>query len=279
MGSRFSAKKIINSENKSNNLIVIVVVLILILIMFYLNNVEAVQPFGANVTHINTTTAPIDSPMSHSAQAGNVTELNIFGYTTTQSWQGYFGNITGTIQLGDSSDSILYNWSLASPKGEIYASINDSIQWGYIHCFNFTATGTFADDSANIGNMSLYGMNLSQLESNFNINTSDVDGVDETFSLIGGGTHDLFYTANKEFEIGECWNTRIFSDAGTGENNKFEEVLLYDSNRRAVVFASLIEEDLLGFDNRNHDFELMVLEDGHGADTSTTTYYFYVELQ
>jgi hypothetical protein len=279
MGSGFSAKKIKVENKKKEFVILLIFVIIGMMVFCFLDFVNAVKPYGANVSHVKTETAPLDDPVGMNAQAGNVTELNIFGYTTTQAWQGYFGNVTGTVQLGDASDNILYNWSVVSPRGEIYASTNDSVQWGFIHCFNFTATGTYADDSANVGNTSLFGMNLSQLESNFNINATDVDGVDETFNLIGAGTHDRFYTANNEFSEGECRNTRVFSNAGQGENNKFEEVLLYDSNRRAVVFTSILEEDLLGFDNRSHDFEMLVLEDGHGEDTSVTPYYFYVELQ
>jgi len=40
-----------------------------------------------------------------------------------------------------------------------------------------------------------------------------------------------------------------------------------------------LEENVLGFDNRHHDFEMMVLEDGHNGNSGTTDYYFYVELQ
>jgi hypothetical protein len=246
---------------------------------FFFSFVSAVTPFGANVSAGTSERASPDSPQGFDAQAGNVTELNIFGYTVTQSWQGYFGNVTGVIQLSDGSDNSMYNWSLVSPEGEVYASTSDSIQWKDIECFNFTATGTYADDSSNAGGTSLYGTNISLLESAFNITSDDVDGVDETFTFYGEGTHDLFYTNNLEFSEGECRSTRVYSDAGTGESNAFEEVLLYDSSTQSVVFASLLEEDLLGFDARHHDFEMLVLEDGHGTDTSTTQYYFYVELQ
>ncbi|MBD3252178.1 hypothetical protein GF386_00410 [Candidatus Pacearchaeota archaeon] len=254
-------------------------IIIVVILFFNIDLVLGVKPMGANYTHINTSTAPEETPQSIAAQAGNVTEINIKGFTVTQSWQGYFGNVSGTIYLADSGDNSMYNWSLASPEGEVYASTNDSIKWSSIHCFNFTATGDYSDDSSNTGNMSLYGTNLSQLESSFNIDSDDVDGVNETFNLIGTDTHDGFFTANLEFEEGECYNTRIFSDAGKGETNKFEEVLLYDSQTRSVVFASILEQDVFGFDSRSHDFEMLVLEDGHGTDVSTTPYYFYVELQ
>ena len=253
----------------------------LIFVLLIISSFIAVSalPSGAQTTFVNSTRAPADAAQSAQAQAGNVTELNIFGYSITQSWQGYFGNVTGTIQLADGGDNVFYNWSLASPQGEIYASTNDSIDWNYVQCLNFSATGTYADDTAQAGATSLYGTNVTQLESAFNINFDDVDGVNETFTLIGPGTHDIFYSNSLEFSEGECQNTRVFSNAGAGESNKFEEALLYEPTTRSVIFTSILDENILGFDNRSHDFEMLVLEDGHGTDTSTTTYYFYVELE
>jgi hypothetical protein len=252
---------------------------LLILIMLACSLVSAVQPFGGNVTVVNSSRATPDTPLSHTAIAGNVTELNIYGSSVTQSWQGYFGNVTGTITLSDSSNNALYNWSLASPQGEIYASRNSTQAWTTIQCFNFTASGNFSSDVSNAGGTSQSGANLSMIEGNYSINDTDVDGVNETFNLLGAGTHDLFYTNNLLFSEGECRSTRLFSSGGVGVNNQFEEVLLYEPVGRNVVFASLLDENVLGFDNRVHDFEMLVLEDGHATDTSTTTYYFYVELE
>jgi hypothetical protein len=253
--------------------------LLLLIFTFQISLVLAVQPFGANYTIINSTRGTPDDPASIPAQAGNVTEININGFTTTQSWQGYFGNVTGTIQLADGSDNIMYNWSLASPEGEIYTSTSNSINWINVQCLNFSSDGTLIDESGNGGTTSRHGTNLAQLEALFNMEFDDVDGVNETFNLIGPGTHDLFYTNNLEFSEGECQNTRLFSSIGAGENDKFEEVLLYEPESQAVIFTSLLDEDVLGFDNRPHDFEMLVLEDGHGTDTATTPYYFYVELE
>ena len=252
-------------------------VFLFLFLLIQVSMVLAIQPFGANYTIINSTRATPDEAQSIQAQAGNVTEINIFGYSPTQSWQGYFGNITGTIQLADVSDNIMYNWSLASPEGEIYTSTSNSINWANIQCLNYTSDGTYLDESGQGGTTSQHGTNLSQLETLFGIEFDDVDGINETFNLIGAGTHNLFYTNNLEFQEGECQSTRLFSSAGAGENDKFEEVLLYEPTTQSVVFASLLNEDVLGFDGRTHDFEMLVPEDGHGTDTSTTTYYFYEE--
>ena len=245
-----------------------------------MNMVLAIQPNGAVLTNLNSTSAPITAAASDNALAGNVTELNIYGVSTTQSWQGYYGNVTGEIQLSDGSDHVLYNWTQASPTGEVYASTNSTIYWSNIQCFNYTAKGNYTSEAGNGGTTDLYGTNLTQLETTFGINSStDVDGVNSTFNLIGPGTHNLFYTANKQFSSGQCPNTRIYDSSGGGVNNHFEEVLLYEPVSSSVVFTSLLNKDVMGFDNKAHDFEMLVLENGHGTDTSTTPYYFYVEIQ
>jgi hypothetical protein len=251
----------------------------LAIILLHISLVLAVEPFGANYTLINSTRATPDAAQSIPALAGNVTEININGFTSTQSWQGYFGNVSGTIQLADAGDNAMYNWSLASPQGEIYASTSNSITWANVQCLNYTSAGTYTGESGNGGTTSQYGTNLTQLEGLFNIAFDDVDGVNETFNLIGVGTHNLFYTNNLEFSEGECQSTRVFSNIGSGEDDKFEEVLLYEPATQSVIFTSLLNEDTLGFDGRAHDFEMLVAEDGHETDTSTTPYYFYVELE
>ncbi len=240
-----------------------------LLIVFLSATVFAVEPFGANVENLTSQRAPADNATSAEAIAGNVTELIVTGYSVTQSWQGYFGNVSGTIQLADNADNIMYNWSLASPEGEIYASTNDSLTWATIKCL--------------VGEKGDYFENL---EAEFGIASDDVDGVNETFSQAGthesgeGFAHDLFYTNNIEFSAGECNSTHIFTASQSAEDSIFQEVLLYEPTTASVVFASILDEESpLGFDGNAHDFEMLVLENGHLTDISTTTYYFWVELE
>lgn len=252
--------------------------------LFGLPLLSAVVPFGASASPNENQTAPADSAGSHAAIAGNVTDIDLTAYTTTQSWQGYYGNVSGTIQLADASDNVLYNWSLASPEGEVYAANSSAVTWTNIQCLNFSAAGTFADDSANRGGTSQYGLNLAQIEAWYGIASDDVDGFNETFDTDGSlpgndGTHDLFYANNLQFADGECLSANIFRQ-GSGQDDYFEEVLLYDPDNVVPIFTALLEEiDTAGFDGAYHDFQLIVPENGHGVDVSTTTYYFYVELE
>ncbi len=217
-----------------------------------LSSLVSALPNGAVVTNLTSSRANVTSAGNDSAIAGNITELAISGYSITQSWQGYFGNVTGTIMLADNSDNVMYNWSLASPEGEIYASNSSSVAWEGIQCYDEPTNMTF-------------------FENMFGISTADADGLNETFNL---NNHAEFFTNNKQFTTGLCNSTKLYNSVGTGT---FDEVLLTDGPN--IIFASLLLNDADGFDNNPHDFEMMVLEDGHGIDTNPTTYYFWVELE
>lgn len=195
------------------------------------------------------------TPANHSAIAGNVTELTISGNSITQSWQGYYGNVSGAIRLADASGNPMYNWSLATPSGEVFASTASSITWASIDCFNWTADGP-------------------ALETSFNIDDS-ADGINETFS--DASLHAAFVVGSTNFIANQCMSTYVYGSTGAGVAGEFEEVLLHDGTN--TVFTSLLEDDLSGFDSAAHDFEMLVLEDGHLGDTSTTPYFFYIELE
>jgi hypothetical protein len=269
--------------NRVNRLFFLSVLLIVLLSV----TVLAVEPFGATVTPTTPSVrAPEDIAGSDpNAIAGNITDMTVSGFSVTQSWQGYFGNVTGVITLSDANDNVMYNWSVASPEGEIYASTNQTVEWNYIQCFNLTATGTYTSDTANNGSTSQYGTNMTILEDEFGIAFDDNDGVNETFNYNGTQPqgenliHDLFYTNNLLFTPGECVATHLFADSNSSEDSAFQEVLLYEPSTYSVVFMTILDEDERGFDDNPHDFQMIVLENGHGTDVATDTYYFWVELE
>ncbi len=251
----------------------IILLLAGVVCLIALNSAAAAPSGVTNINQINSTSAVSDTPASHNALAGNVTEITIFGITTTQTWQGYYGNVTGVIQLADSADNVMYNWSQLNPNGEIYASRNGTVAWSYIQCFNYTANGTYCNDDTNrAGATSFCGMNLTQLHTNYNISSDDVDAVNNTFTL---NNHALFYTGSLNFSLGECKNMKVYNSTGVGA---FDEALLYEPTGRSVIFTSILQRDANGFDSKTHDFEMLVLEDGHNGDVSTTAYYFYMEI-
>ncbi|MBR9705071.1 hypothetical protein GOV12_06680 [Candidatus Pacearchaeota archaeon] len=255
-----------------SGMLLIMVVMLGSIVLIYAAGI----PSGATLTPNKNETAPADPPGSISAFAGNVTEMNIDATSTTKTWQGYYGNITGVVELTDGSNNTLYNWTVDSPNGEVYASNESGVIWTNIMCFNFTANGTgcLTGDIPNRGGTSACGTNLTQINLYYNINeTRDVDGVNDTFNRLD---HDLFYTNSLQFSAGECPTTRLHNNVGT---EYFQEILLWSPDSNATVFASKIYNDDASFDEKTVDFEMIVLEDGHGTDEAITTYYFYAELE
>ena len=260
----------------------VMLLITIFLVSVLLETVSAI-PFGANVGTATTSRKIADTPGSYSgAYAGNISGFNLNSESITNTWQGYYGNVTGTITLDDASNYTMYNWSLQSPSGEVY-SANQSINWQNIQCFNFTANGTLANNVDNTdaiaGATSLTGWNMTHIENMTGIVWNSADGLNETFTYSGAQGHTSFVTDDEQFTTGECLTTRIYGDTGAGVQTEFEEALLWDPANYVLVFTSILEDNILGFDNAYHDFEMIVLENGHSGDTQATTYYFWIELE
>ncbi len=272
--------------------------IIALAILFSLATVSLVvavsQPEGPSTfTAVTSTRRTAAANQSIAAYAGNVTHLNVVGSTVTQSWQGYVGNVSGTVTLDDSASNTLYDWSLASPEGEIYATYKPYVDWttGLVTCWDW------ADQAAGDSNTFI----LAELEgydttgvptSTATLGTAfdDVDGVNETFSYPTTTAHTSFYVAGQYINgsVGaSCPRAKLYnstSTTGSATSAPFEEVLLYYNgtatfNDAGVIYTSLLKEDVVGYDGTTWDFEMIVGENGHSGNIATTTYYFYVELQ
>jgi len=222
-------------------------------------------PLGLEVG-LNTTYNPENRGIvSIEAIAGNITALVLTGLGQTKAWQGYYGNITGTITLDDADNFTFYNWSSAEPQGQIYATLNNSIAWYHVECYDFV-TDT---------------LNWNVIEGFYNIQTDDVDGVNETYNQTD---HPVFTVADQNMT--GCPTTYIYQNDVYQQAN-FANVLLWDmtNNDTGWIYTTLIEDkatgtfsDFVCYNNQLCDFQLLVNENGHGSDTALTTYYFWVEL-
>lgn len=199
------------------------------------------------------------------AQAGNVSELRINTSTITQGWQGYYGNISGTIVLDDANNNSMYTWDLVDPEGEIYATRDsDGIDWsgGNIIC----AMSAHVETEESTLNFNLGGK-------------QDVDGINETFKE---GTHPGFNVSTNDFSPDVCnYTVSTYVDDGADSNRVFNETLLYSTSDSALIYTALIVAggaDGFKADDTQYDFQMLVAEDGHNGDTSVTDYYFYVEI-
>ena len=216
-------------------------------------------------------------PKTILATAGNVTEFNTNGSSITQTWQGYFGNITGMIVLGDANNNTLYDWYMASPQGEIYAVRSANIPaWYNVRCSNDAEI--IAEDVALQNNESV-------AEDSVN-NTFVVGGAPDQLARFPTAdfTYPTFYVANVTIPLNTCPVATMYNNLRE-PSPYFKEVLLSDQALAPIIYTGIIAHTInpyaesMGFDKRTHDFEMIVGEDGHYNDLVTSTYWFYLELE
>ena len=223
-------------------------------------------PLGAeNVTveRSETSNASLYEPDSVEAIAGNLTELSITGVSQTKSWQGFFGNVTGTIILEDASGNRFYDWSAAEPQGQVYASVNETITWTDVGCAPIDDT-TYRSSWYNF-----YGMN-----------ETDYDNINMTYSQTN---HPTFYVGFTTITGCRTTYTFVNNQSQTGD---FPAVLLASDDNSTLIFTAILENktigersSIVGYDGGLYDFQLLVAEDGSAGNDDTTTYYFWLEIQ
>ena len=108
-----------------------------------------------------------------------------------------------------------------------------------------------------------------------NHSATAIDSIGKTFNRT---THRAFWTATTEFISDECNQTLLTYVNGTIQNEStlFQEILLWDGSN--MVYTTLIESNIQGFDLNVYDFQMLVPEKGWAGPVTSTNYYFYVEL-
>jgi len=211
---------------------------------------------------------------STEALAGNVTELNLTAETITRHWAGFFGEISGKITLEDANGNIFYDWTVTNPQGEIYAARTNSVDWVNIRCANaaersaedaFVSAVNDTDEDAPSRTFLAYGVD---------------DGYTYTNGHVGPG-HPTFWVGSVQIDANTCYAAKMYNSSR--QEGEFWEVMLSDGTQ--VIYAATIansdsqDNGADGFDGTNHDFEMIVPENGTGTDTATTTYWFWVEIE
>jgi hypothetical protein len=238
-------------------------IMMMILTLFAVSFVTAlpVGPEYLNVTKVTRWATAVSQTAL--AMAGNVSGIVANTSTITRTWQGYYGNITGRIVLGNEVNQTLYDWALAAPQGEIYAVRSSGVPaWPSVACAD--ATELQAEDTA---------LNVDAVV--------DEDAVNRTFLYTF--THPTFYVGSVQIDADDCAGLGLYDNTGASSAN-FKEVLLSDGTAD-LIYTGILARTMnpgsasTGFDGGAHDFQMIVGEDGHGTDTSSSTYYFYLEIE
>lgn len=246
--------------------------------------IEPTRP--TSMTYVTNSTTGGQEGLSQAHQRGYIHFVNIDESAPTQKWKAYVGNVSGEFALQDASGNAIYDWTISTITGELYATkeapsggsgrFQGAIpDWTAIQCAN----STMIDDE----------------ESLFNHTTSDEDSYSNTFknsdyfnlttfyagetqvtdsSVIGGaasGCYGAYMNTNNADQFSD-WQEVVLTD-GTYEDEGSGD---WDYD---IIYATLLENNVNGFDNRLYDFQILLPESGLDGSQTPMTYYFYVELQ
>lgn len=201
------------------------------------------------------------------AQAGNVTQLEIFGEQPSHHWAGTYGNITGLIVLDDAQNWTMYHWeSITYPEGDVYAANDTVTNWGAAMCMNLSSN----QPGFNCTGQNEECLNVTEIETFFGMDPTDADGIDETFNT----TLDMIMIGTKP--LYNCSKTNLYINDSAQTQNDWNETILTVNNSGIVIFTGIIQDDMWGYNNQTWDFQLMVADDGNNPQP--TIYYMYVEL-
>jgi hypothetical protein len=259
---RFAENKKLGGEKKKMNTkdgkkytgIILAAIIVSAVFAMAMPAIVRALPQGATDDAGPTSTKSLTSAGSNISKGGYVTEINFSTEQRTAKWQGYYGNVTGSIVLEDGDDHEMFNWTwYASKGGEVIATTNDSIPpWE-----SLAATAIDGSDMDTIG--SLWGWESTQS-----------DDARHTFE-----DHDTSVVI-AGISIGTTNGT---DSLGAGNAGDFKEVVLTDGAtaiKKDFLFVAIINDDAIAFDGTAKDFEMLVPVGDTPA--STEQYYFYVEL-
>ncbi len=227
--------------------------LFLLMIILSLSFIIATPTGPSNIYHVSNSTKGATSAGFINISGGYISTINLTANSQNLRWKAFVGNVTGKFTLDDSGGSTIYDWTLSSTGGEVYATRNSgTITWTNISC----ATNTW----------------LMQENGAMDHQNTSADSINNTFV---SGTHSLFFVGATSITASSCPTLNTYVNSGS-QDSSFEEIALYASS--SVIYASILEEDVTGYDGQPYDFQMIVPENGDPGFTGATAYYLYVEL-
>ena len=192
------------------------------------------------------------SAQTATATGGNITRLNLASQASTQSWAGFYGNVSASLSLGLNTDK-LYSFGMIGDETRItvMASTGDDFDWSGM------VAGTIADADTALG-----------------WTASDIDSVTNTFndtesvlstSVPGARLVTCNSSGSAINMTGDVFITGLFDDGGSALNDHVWTVPVLDDKKDFMNDAFV-------------EYEMIVPVNGSGSGR-TLTYNFYFDIQ
>ncbi len=174
---------------------------------------------------------------------GNVSQVNVTSVQVTDKWVGFYGEVSGSIVLGDSTGNTFYQWTISDPTGGVvYATNNTVSDWS-------TLSPLYADSGY------LPDFLISGTDSFNNTFVDQEDFVSPTITV-----NSVNYTTT--------WQ-------GGSKGIDFKTYAMYADSGATLVWAGKVKADSTSFNSNTADYQILAGVNQIGAEQ---TFYFYLEL-
>jgi hypothetical protein len=259
-------------------LLFVFLTIISLAVVYGINFVEPSMPYSMTYMGNASNNYPVGTMQN--LTRGYIHTINIYEKQPTFKWIGVVGNITGKFALQDVDGFALYDWSISTVTGEVYATRHAEIPaWESIGCANI----------ANITNEESWLNHTIAYSAR-----ADEDSLTRTFTS-SGANFNPFYVGQDVQIVDEasCYGVNLNrNDTHASIGMNWTEVMLtdgtlYDTSRGGsqryitkMTYASLIQNRTLGYRNdSSYDFQMLLPQSGlEGQGIGNIAYYFYVEL-
>jgi hypothetical protein len=262
---------------------VLLLVLMTLAVATMVRAASIVPTAPSSMTYVTNSTTGGLSGTADTHPRGYIHYMNIDESAPTQKWKAYVGNVTGEFALQDASGNAIYDWTIATIAGELYATKEAPTGgaglfqggvplWTAVRCANSTM--------------------ITDEEGQFSHTASDEDSYSNTFKNGNNFNLTTFYAGEKQVTDTTVWGTGDCYGAYLMKNNAdqfvdWQEVVLADGTYEDegggnydydIIYAALLENNVNGFNNVPYDFQILLPESGLDGAQTPVTYYFYIEL-
>lgn len=239
--------------------------LVLAIALLSMSLVFALHPDGPDNIDIGTSVQKANlSAQMVNTSGGTITPVNISAVVVNPRWKAFVGNVSGTFVLSDASGYRIYDWSIGTVRGVVFASRENgtgSILWAsdQIACATAGEITTEMSDMAH---------------------TNANDNISATFNSTDSKNHNAFYVGDQQISANTCnFSINTYTD-NSSTDDMFEEVILSDNEGgdEDIIYTAILEQDATGYNDDTYDFQMIVPEKGTQGWTGSTAYYLYVQL-
>lgn len=251
-----------------------------------------------SITYVSTTNSSYPN-----GRVLNMSRANIYTYILDESqptikWTGIVGNITAEFALQDATGNALYDWTIYTTTGEVYATKETTggaawdgggvPLWTAVQCAN----SSDIEDEGLAFNSTYWGNSTKLYAEDSYINTfKDYTLTWPTIYVgerlvrdyatgagAGEGCRAINLNENNTVDTDGNWLEVVLTDNQTETEVSWPAGSNGGAQQRNLIYMSIIENNSFGYNGQNYDFQMILPQQGFKGDVAIVPFYFYVEL-